>query len=95
MRRRKDNNRIVMQSLAMVMQVSLNMVVPIGMLTALGVWLDRRLDTSYITIILFAAGAVAGGQNVYRMVKRVYSDDEQDKGQGISGEDNGSTKKGQ
>lgn len=95
MRRRKDNNRIVMQSLAMVMQVSLNMVVPIGMLTALGIWLDRRLDTSYITIILFAAGAVAGGQNVYRMVKRVYSDDEQDKEQGISGEDNRSTKKGQ
>lgn len=95
MRRRKDNNRIVMQSLAMVMQVGLNMAVPIGMLTALGIWLDRRLDTSYITIILFAAGAVAGGQNVYRMVKRVYSDDEQDKGRGISGEDNRSTKKGQ
>lgn len=95
MRQRKDNNRIVMQSLVMVMQVSINMIVPIAMLTALGIWLDKRFGTSYITIILFVVGAIAGAQNVYRMVRRVYRDDEQDKEHGFSGEDNGSNKKGQ
>lgn len=93
MKRHKDDSRIVMQSLAMVMQFGLNMIVPICMMTALGVWLDGKLGTSWITIILFMVGAVAGGQNIYRMAKSLYSDEGQDKERGISGEDNGNVKK--
>lgn len=93
MREQKDNNRRVMQSLAMVMQVSLNMIVPIAMLTALGVWLDKRFGTSYITIVLFVAGALAGGQNVYRMIRHMCRDEEQD-GK-LPGERNGSAEKNQ
>lgn len=86
MRRRKDDGRIVMQSLAMVMQFGLNMIVPICIMTALGVWLDGKLGTSWITIILFVMGAVAGGQNIYRMAKGLYGAEEQDKEREISGE---------
>lgn len=93
MKRRGDDSRIVMQSLAMVMQFGLNMIVPICMMTALGVWLDGKLGTSWITIVLFAAGAVAGGQNIYRMARKLYGDDEQDKERGNSGEDHGKVKK--
>lgn len=93
MKRHKDDSRIVMQSLAMVMQFGLNMIVPICMMTALGVWLDGKLGTSWITIILFMVGAVAGGQNIYRMAKSLYSDEGQDKECGISGEDNRNVKK--
>ena len=93
MREQKDNNRRVVQSLAMVMQVSINMIVPIAMLTALGVWLDRRFGTSYITILLFIAGALAGGQNVYRIIRHICRDGEQEKE--LPGERNGSSKKNQ
>ena len=86
MRRRGDDRRIVMQSLAMVMQFGLNMLVPICLMTALGVWLDGKLGTSWITIVLFAVGAVAGGQNIYRMARGLYGGGEQDKESGISGE---------
>ncbi len=87
MRRGKDDRRIVMQSLAMVMQFGLNMIVPICLMTALGVWLDRKFGTSYITIILFAMGAIAGGQNIYRMAKSLYGSEEQDRERKDSGED--------
>ncbi len=86
--RRKAENRVVIQSLAMVMQFGLNMIVPICMTTALGVWLDGKLGTSWITIVLFAAGAVAGGQNIYRMARGLYSDGGRDTEPGKScGED--------
>ncbi len=88
MRQRKDDRHVVMQSLAMVMQFGLNMIVPICMTSALGVWLDDKLGTSYITIILFVVGVIAGGQNVYRMARSLYSDEAQDKEQETSGEDN-------
>jgi len=79
MKRRKDSNRIVYQSLAMVMQFGLNMVVPICMMSALGIWLDRKLGTSWLTIIFFMVGAIAGGQNIYHMVKRICeTEDEQE-----------------
>ena len=81
MKQRKGEERIVYQSLAMIMQFGLNMIVPIGMMSALGIWLDGKLGTSFLTIILFILGAVAGGQNIYRMVKRmcVSQDEETEK----------------
>ncbi len=69
MKRQKDDERIVYQSLAMIMQFGLNMIVPICLMSALGIWLDRKFDTSFFTIALFAVGAVAGGQNIYRIAK--------------------------
>lgn len=90
MGRHKENNRIVYRSLAMVTQFSLNMLVPIGMMSALGVWLDGKLGTSFLTIVLFAVGALAGGQNIYRMARRMCDEEEQEKEQGAShGSDRG------
>lgn len=88
MKRRKNENRVVYQSLAMVTQFGLNMIVPIGIMSALGIWLDRKLGTSWITIVFFLAGAVAGGQNIYRMARRITGGESQDKEQGFSDEDN-------
>ena len=93
MKRQKGDERIVYQSLAMIMQFGLNMIVPICMMSALGVWLDRKFGTSYLTILLFAAGAVAGGQNVYRMARRMCGGEEPDRGQGVSDEDDRSGEK--
>lgn len=88
MKRRKEDDRVVFQSLAMVTQFGLNMIVPICVMSAVGVWLDKKLGTSYLTILFFAVGAIAGGQNVYRMAKRMYSGAQEDGRQGESDEDN-------
>ncbi len=78
MKRRKGMDRSVAQALAMVMQFGINMLVPICFMSALGIWLDRKFDTSFWMIILFIVGAVAGGQNVYRMARQVYGGDKKE-----------------
>ena len=91
MKQRKDDEKEVYRALAMITQFSLNMIVPICVMSALGIWLDRKFGTSYLTIVLFAAGAVAGGQNIYRMAKRIYGGEEQDRAQGVDDEDSRET----
>lgn len=87
MKQRKGDDRIVFQSLAMVTQFGLNMIVPICMMSALGVWLDGKLGTSWLTILFFVLGAVAGAQNVYRIAKRMYSAENPEGKQEIFDED--------
>lgn len=72
MRHKRKLDKSVYRSFAMITQFGINMLVPIGLMTWLGVYLDKRFGTSYLMVILFFAGAIAGGQNVYRMAKRVY-----------------------
>lgn len=76
MKKNKPYDRTVYQSLTMILQFGINMIVPIAMMTALGVYLDKKLGTAYITILFFFIGAVAGGQNIYRMAKKIYSEPE-------------------
>lgn len=77
MKHQNDNRRETMQLLTMITQFGLVMIVSIGLTTALGIWLDRKLGTSFLTILLFFVGAVAGGQSVYSMVKKIYRDEEE------------------
>lgn len=65
-----------MRALMMVTQFGLNMLVPICLMTALGIWLDKKLDTSFLVILFFIAGAIAGGQNIYRMAKQFFQNDD-------------------
>ena len=82
-KKRKDHyDKGVYRSFALVMQFGINMLVPICMMSALGIFLDRKLGTSYIMIILFFVGAIAGGQNIYRMAKRIYEEPEENRHQG-------------
>ena len=77
----------------MVTQFSLNMLVPIAMMCVLGVWLDKTFETAFWTVLLFFVGAIAGGQNIYRMAKRFWGDSSQNKEQKVSGDDIGKIKK--
>lgn len=72
-RRKKGYDRSVYQSFAMIMQFGIQMLVPICLMSALGIYLDKKLDTSFWMIVLFFAGAIAGGQNVYRLAKQIYA----------------------
>ncbi len=71
-KRRDRYDKSVYNSLVLIMQFGINMLVPICMMSALGIFLDRKLGTSYLMVLLFFVGALAGGQNIYRMAKRIY-----------------------
>lgn len=70
-RRRYDKS--VFRSFTLIMQFGINMLVPICLASAAGIWIDERLGTSYWMVVLFFVGAVAGGQNVFRMARSVYA----------------------
>lgn len=75
MKHRKDDKKETFKILPLITQLGLVMIASVGMTTALGVWLDRRLGTSFITVILFFVGAIAGCQGIYRLVKKAGSDE--------------------
>lgn len=65
-------NQKVFQSLTLILQFGLNMVVPIFMCTMLGVWLGDRYDIPIVTVPLFAVGALAGFTNIFKMAGKIY-----------------------
>lgn len=78
MKPNKGYNKSVFRSLALVSQIGINMLVSICLTSALGLYLDKKLGTSYIVIILFFVGVLAGAQNAYRMAKQVYTKPKED-----------------
>ncbi len=73
---RQKNSRQVWDSLILVFQFSINMIVPILMCTLLGVWLGEKFDINWIVIPLFFVGALAGGNNIYKMVRKQLKKDD-------------------
>lgn len=65
-------NRNVYQALMMISQFGINMLVPIFLCSFVGMYLDRRFDTSFWMILLFFVGTLAGFTNVFRFAKRIY-----------------------
>ena len=66
------NQKKVFQSLTLILQFGLNMIVPIVLCTMLGAWLGKRYDIPVITVPLFIMGALAGFTNIYKMTKKIY-----------------------
>ena len=62
----------VYQSIAMITQFGINMIVPIFMCTLLGVYIGKIFDRMIIVIPLFIIGALAGFRNVYIMAKKIF-----------------------
>ena len=91
--RKPEDNRTTFQTMALVTQLGFMMIVSIGMPSILGVWLDRKFGTAWITILMFVIGAIAGVQSVYRMIQKIYGDGGQKKERDSSGENHRSVKK--
>ncbi len=72
-------NKTVYQSLSLIMQFGINMLVPIFICTFLGIFLDKKLHTNFIVIILFFLGAIAGFRNIFIMAKSIYDKEKDDK----------------
>lgn len=61
----------VYQSLALITQLGISMIVPIFLCFFLGVFLEKRINFPF-TVILFILGALAGFRNVQVLVKSFY-----------------------
>lgn len=77
MKKKQHFDKNVYRSFTLILQFSLNMLVPICIMTAAGIFLDKKLGTSFLVIVGFAIGAVAGGQNNYRMAKGIFGEPQQ------------------
>jgi len=82
-------DRSVYKALTFFSQFTINMLVPIFMCSVAGYALDNWLGTSYLFVILFFIGALAGFRNVFLLAKRVY-----DGGKGDSAGENKRRKNG-
>jgi len=61
----------VFKGLTLVIQFGINMLVPILLCTFAGIFLDRLFSTSFIVIILFFLGALAGFRNIFLFAKNL------------------------
>lgn len=82
MRKSRDDKKKTFQTFTLITQIGLVMIVSIGMMSALGIWLDRKLGTSFIMVILFFVGALAGVQGAYRMVKQIFREEDESNDRG-------------
>lgn len=78
MARRRKYDKSVYRALTLITQFGINMLVPIFLLSFLGIWLDKKLGTSYLMILFFFIGALAGFRNIYVMAKHIYEDKDKD-----------------
>lgn len=67
-------HRNVYKALSLITQFSINMLVPIFGCSFLGIFLDRKLGTNYLMIVLFFLGALAGFRNIYRMAATIFKE---------------------
>ena len=65
-------NKSVYQSIALISQFGINMLVPIFLCSFLGIFIDNKCNTEDWMVILFFVGALAGFRNVYLFAKKVY-----------------------
>lgn len=76
MAKKQKYKRTVYQSFALISQFGITMVVPIFLCSFLGWYLDQRMQTSYLFVVLFFVGALAGFRNIYVLSKKVMKEEE-------------------
>ena len=67
----KKDNRQVIDALILVLQFGINMLVPIFMCCALGIWIGNKTGISWMMIPFFFIGALAGSTNIYKMARKL------------------------
>lgn len=71
-------DRSVYKALTFFSQFTINMLVPIFMCSFIGYALDEWLGTSFLVVILFFVGALAGFRNTFLLARRVYGNEKGD-----------------
>lgn len=81
MGKNKKYKRSVYQSLAVITQFGINMLVPIFLCSFAGMFLDRKSGTAFWFVLLFFVGALAGFRNIFILARKIYEGDEKDENQ--------------
>lgn len=63
-------DKSVYQCFALVTQFGITMLVPIFLCSFLGWYLDNKFQTSYLFVLLFFIGALAGFRNIFILAKK-------------------------
>lgn len=79
MGRNKKYKRSVYQSLAVITQFGINMLVPIFLCSFAGMFLDKKLGTAFWFVLLFFVGALAGFRNIFILARKIYEEEDGDK----------------
>ncbi|MDE6621476.1 MAG: AtpZ/AtpI family protein [Lachnospiraceae bacterium] len=81
MGRSNKYKKSVYQSLAVITQFGINMLVPIFLCSFAGLFLDRKLGTAFWFVLLFFVGALAGFRNIFILARKIYEGDKKDEDQ--------------
>ncbi len=76
---KNSEKREVNKALAMFLQVSISMIVPIIMCTLAGLFIGKATDNKLVIIGGILIGIVAGFNGVYRQLKRYIKDEDNKK----------------
>ena len=71
----KNERRDILKAFAMISQLGLTFVTPIGICIIAGHYLDKAFGTSCWFIILFILGVLAAFRNAYQITKTFYHKD--------------------
>lgn len=56
-----------MRNLVLISQLAIHVLVPTFVCLMAGLWLDGKLGTDYIALVLLTLGILAGGRNAYKL----------------------------
>ena len=59
------------QAIVMITQLSINMLVPVFMCLFIGIWLDKRLGTDWLTLVFLILGIMGGIRGVYSLIHNI------------------------
>lgn len=71
----KKYDRTVFQSLSMISQFGITMLVPVCICSFLGYCIDQKFGTSFWMIVFFFVGALGGFRGVYSLARGIYKND--------------------
>lgn len=66
------NDRGVYRILAAFSQFTVQLLVPIFMCSFVGYWIDQKCNTSWVFILFFFVGALAGMRNLFVLASKLY-----------------------
>lgn len=69
-----NDKKIIRHAIIIFMQVGINMIVPIVLCVWAGDWLGKKFDISWLVVVFFFMGALAGYTNIYKLYKAFLKD---------------------
>ena len=68
------------QAIVMITQLSINMLVPVFMCLFIGIWLDKRLGTGWLTLVFLILGIMASIRSMFITLKPLLKGEREKKG---------------